>query len=225
MDSIEKRQMSESVLVGSLLVLTGGFLDAYSYLCRGEVFANAQTGNIVLLGIQIAEGDWSMALQYLLPVVIFAVGIYMAEQLRWLLKQKDGFHWRQIVLAIEMLVVFCTAFLGPAFNWLANSMISFVCALQVESFRKIRGNACATTMCTGNLRSAAELMYRYHQTGDGVLLKKSGIYYLLILLFIVGAFFGGLVTNQLQYKASLLALVPLFLCFLIMFREEEQAGR
>ena len=63
MDSIEKRQMSESVLVGSLLVLTGGFLDAYSYLCRGEVFANAQTGNIVLLGIQIAEGDWSMALR------------------------------------------------------------------------------------------------------------------------------------------------------------------
>lgn len=104
-------------------------------------------------------------------------------------------------------------------------MISFVCALQVESFRKIRGNACATTMCTGNLRSAAELMYRYRQTGDGVLLKKSGIYYLLILLFIVGAFFGGLVTNQLQYKASLLALIPLFLCFLIMFREEEQAGK
>ena len=109
------------------------------------------TGNIVLLGIQIAEGDWSMALQYLLPVVIFAVGIYMAEQLRWLLKQKDGFHWRQIVLAIEMLVVFCTAFLGPAFNWLANSMISFVCALQVESFRKIRATPalppCVPAIC------------------------------------------------------------------------------
>ena len=41
-------QMSETVLIGSLLALAGGFLDAYTYICRGGVFANAQTGNIVL---------------------------------------------------------------------------------------------------------------------------------------------------------------------------------
>ena len=42
-------QMSDSLLVGALLSFTGGFQDAYTYLCRGKVFANAQTGNIVLL--------------------------------------------------------------------------------------------------------------------------------------------------------------------------------
>ena len=43
-------QMSESLLLGVLLAVAGGFFDAYTYLCRGKVFANAQTGNIVLSG-------------------------------------------------------------------------------------------------------------------------------------------------------------------------------
>ena len=41
-------QPSESLAVGFLLALTGGLLDAYSYLNRGEVFATAETGNLVL---------------------------------------------------------------------------------------------------------------------------------------------------------------------------------
>ena len=52
------RQMSETFLMGTLLALTGGFLDAYTYMSRGGVFANAQTGNIVLLGLNMASGQW-----------------------------------------------------------------------------------------------------------------------------------------------------------------------
>ena len=48
------RQMSESVRIGIFLTMAGGFMDAYSYICRGKVFANAQTGNIVLLGQSLA---------------------------------------------------------------------------------------------------------------------------------------------------------------------------
>ena len=71
----EKKQMSDSILLGILLILAGGFLDAYTYLCRGEVFANAQTGNIVLLGLSLAHGQWRTALQYVLPIVVFALGL------------------------------------------------------------------------------------------------------------------------------------------------------
>ena len=45
-----KTQMSESMALAVFLTLAGGFQDAYSYNCRGKVFANAQTGNLVLLG-------------------------------------------------------------------------------------------------------------------------------------------------------------------------------
>lgn len=39
------RQMSESIELGIVLALAGGFMDAYSYMCRDGVFANAQTGD------------------------------------------------------------------------------------------------------------------------------------------------------------------------------------
>lgn len=34
-------------------------MDAYSYLYRGEVFANAQTGNILLLSVCLSQGRWA----------------------------------------------------------------------------------------------------------------------------------------------------------------------
>ena len=46
-------QISESLALGIFLTLAGGFQDAYSYNVRDHVFANAQTGNIVLLGQNI----------------------------------------------------------------------------------------------------------------------------------------------------------------------------
>ena len=56
---------SESYLVGVLLAIAGGYLDVYTYICRGGVFANAQTGNIVLLGISMADQNWDKILFYI----------------------------------------------------------------------------------------------------------------------------------------------------------------
>ncbi len=53
-----KKQMSETFLIGAILAVVGGYLDAYTLRCRGHVFANAQTGNIVLLGVKAAEREW-----------------------------------------------------------------------------------------------------------------------------------------------------------------------
>lgn len=53
-----KRQMSDTFLIAVLLAVVGGSLDAYSYVARGHVFANAQTGNIVLFGLHLA--GWRM---------------------------------------------------------------------------------------------------------------------------------------------------------------------
>lgn len=55
------KQMSESIELGILLALSGGLMDAYSYIYRDHVFANAQTGNILLFGIQLAEKNWTAA--------------------------------------------------------------------------------------------------------------------------------------------------------------------
>ena len=51
-------QMSESFLIAGILSVSGGLQDAYTYMYRGKVFANAQTGNIVLLSANLMDGNW-----------------------------------------------------------------------------------------------------------------------------------------------------------------------
>ena len=70
-----QRLVSETMRLGILLALSGGLMDAYSYLFRGEVFANAQTGNILLCSVALSQGEWGVAVQYAFPVLAFGLGI------------------------------------------------------------------------------------------------------------------------------------------------------
>lgn len=154
--------MSDAFLTGAFLAVVGGFLDAYTYICRGAVFANAQTGNIVLMGIAF-RGEFFRAGQYIIPILAFVAGILISETIKENFRKNSFLHWRQIILAFEIVILVLSAFLpsSRANNLITNTLVSFVCSLQVQSFRTVNGNSIATTMCTGNLRSAAELLFSF----------------------------------------------------------------
>lgn len=210
-------QMSESVTAGLLLAFTGGLTDAYTYMCRGGVFANAQTGNIVLLGINIADGHWTKATFYLIPIMSFAIGVVFSELIKSHFKNSTTIHWRQIILGIEFAVLFAVGFIPTGtYNAAANIAVAFVCSLQVQSFRKIKGNPYATTMCTGNLRSATEHLCKFRSTKDKHLLFSSIQYYCVIVFFILGAAAGTLLTLVYGARAIWTACVTLATVFIIM---------
>lgn len=215
-----RENISETLLVGALLAVVGGFLDAYTYLCRGGVFANAQTGNIVLVGLRLAGGDYRGCLYYLVPIAAFAVGVFAAEGIRQRYQNHDKFHWRQVVLAFEALVLFAIAFIPQSGNMLANVLVSFVCSLQVQSFRKIYGNAYATTMCTGNLRSASENLWAYCRAKNPADLQNSLRYYGVIVFFVLGAILGAALTRALQVYAIFFACAVLVLVFALLAFEK-----
>ena len=195
---MKQLQPSETLPVGLLLALAGGLLDGYSYLNRGQVFATAETGNIVLMGINLAQGQLDQALHYLLPILAFALGAECGA----------------------ILLVSCLP-CGPL-DPLANIIISFTSALQVESFRKFQGCGCVTTMCTGNLRSGTEHLFHWFFHREGTALEKVRVYYGLIGSFIAGAVLSGLLTPLFAGRTILAALVPLLSAFLIMLRGEKR---
>lgn len=224
MEQTTHRQMSESFRLGAVLALTGGFLDAYTYLIRGGVFANAQTGNIVLLGVRLMEGDWGGAGHYLVPILAFAAGVLAAELIRGRFRGAQALHWRQITVAAELLLLAAVAFLPAALDNAANVLVAFVCAVQVESFRKVNGNAFATTMCTGNLRSGTERLYLWGKTGERDHGHRAAQYYGIIVFFIVGAALGAWCSGRLGQRAVLGACVLLLAAFLLMFQRKPLAG-
>lgn len=182
-------QMSDAYLTALFLTLSGGFQDAYAYCFRGQVFANAQTGNIVLLSAHLLHGSWGNALHYAIPLVAFVTGTCFAELIRGAFRYARRLHWRQTILLIEITLLFFVGFI-PIDN-IANAMISFVCAMQVQSFRKMRGNSYASTMCIGNLRSGTEMLCAFFHTHERNLLRDALRYGGVILSFAAGAGLGS----------------------------------
>jgi uncharacterized membrane protein YoaK (UPF0700 family) len=217
--SENKIAIHESFSVGALLALAGGFLDAYTYLSRGGVFANAQTGNMVLLGIRLAERNWSGAVRYLIPIIAFAAGVLLAEWIQSALKNRANVRWRQAVLLLEIALLIVIGFVPDgSWNWTVNVAVSFVCALQVEAFRTMHGLSYATTMCTGNLRSGTESLFFYFQTKNRILLSNGIKYYAIIVVFILGAVLGVFLTGWLTERAVWVPAGLLIIVFLLLFQ-------
>ena len=218
----KKVQISESIELGILLALSGGFMDAYSYIGRGEVFANAQTGNMLLLGVHLSEGNIPAAIRYLCPVLAFTFGIALSDIVRNL--GKGGhLHWRQISVVTEAIILVIVSFFPQSHNLLANSLTSLACGIQVETFRKIHGNGIATTMCIGNLRSGTQNIYTFFQTKKRDALEKGLLYYGIILCFICGAIIGNQCIKYLHERAILVSSALLLLSFIMMFITRDEA--
>mgnify|MGYP002640835413 CR=1 FL=1 len=213
--------MSESFLTAVFLSLSGGLQDAYTYLFRGKVFANAQTGNIVLLSSNIMDGQWDRVLHYLVPLCAFALGVLVAEKMRESFCNMQRLHWRQLVVLGEVLLLFIVGFLPQEQNLLANAIVSFSCAMQVQAFRKVHGYPFASTMCIGNLRSGMDALVAFGHSHDKNALWKSLHYFAIIFIFALGAGIGtqcvGIFGERTIWLSCALLLVSL--CF--MFIKED----
>ena len=218
---MNKRQISESIEVGVFLALSGGFMDAYSYINRGKVFANAETGNIILMALKVCEGKFFEAVNYLIPIISFAVGVAICEIIKYRKERINMIHWRQILVLFEIFAFIVVGFLPQEMNRVANSIISMISGIQFATFPKIRGTAMATTMCTGNLKTGTQNMYRGIKTGDKSAIEKGLYYYVCILVFILGTMVGYFAVKLMAEKAIFLAALAMINIFIMMFKEFE----
>lgn len=206
--------------VACMLTLMGGFLDAYTYTCRDGVFANAQTGNVVKLGIALANGDGWLVLRYIIPIMAFILGVLISM---WFCRHHFG---RQYILVIEGIILAIVSLIPSSLltNLLANVLVSFVCAMQAEAFRKVSGLGYASTMCTGNLRSMTECLENFFVMGDRESWNSVKRYMIILVCFVSGVIAGIWLTNQLSICAINLLFIPLSLALFQMTFPEKVIG-
>ena len=85
--------MCERNWVYDVLMAVAGFFGAYTYLLRGNVFCNAQTGNVVLMGLALGAGAWGQALYYLIPISAYILGALVSELLPNPVKRRLPLRW------------------------------------------------------------------------------------------------------------------------------------
>lgn len=172
-----------------ILTLSGGLMDAYSYVNRGNVFSNAQTGNLILLGINISIGNFNNMIIYLCPILSFVVGILLAVFLKNKFHKK-GFYFEVIVISLEIIIMLISMFIPQTLNIVCTSLLSLACGLQVETFRSFHQHSIATTMCIGNLRAGTESFAEFFDKKDLKYLKDSLLYFTIVFVFVLGAVLG-----------------------------------
>ncbi|MBR1862588.1 MAG: DUF1275 domain-containing protein [Ruminococcus sp.] len=216
------RHIAEYFGVGAVLTFVGGFLDAYTYICRDGVFANAQTGNMVLMAIRLTEGRFGQALHYLLPILSFAAGVLIVEKIKALYNDHPRVHWHRITVIAEMAVILAVGFLPSGMNSLANILVSMTSAMQMEGFRRINGKVYVTTMCTGNLRSGTESLFSFFHTGDKVKRREALLYYSIILIFILGAALGAFLTTALGIRTVWLCIIGEAAALILLMTDKDK---
>ena len=221
----EQTHQGESLPVACLLTFAAGLLDIYSYMIRGHVFANAITGNLVLLGMNLAAGEWLNCGRYLFAISAYGAGILVANIIHEKMPLPWGLSWKQFVLFLEIVVLLPVAFI-PSGDWnlLVNGMISFTCAMQVRAFQHVHGLPFVSTTCTGNLRKGTNALFSglfHHDLNE---IRKAHHYYLVILSFVLGAVTGAFAFRDV-FPYAVFIIPAVFLVVLWIISVEKKLKR
>ena len=156
----QARQRVGTLGIGALLASAGGFLDGFTYVGHGHVFANAMTGNVVLLGISCFSGSWqhrpspSAGDPGLRGWHIRVGGDAVAfETPRCQRPLSRGSRLEIGVLLVLSLLPATTA------DILFTTSIAFAASVQVQTFREVNGHSFNSTFTTGNLRTLSEAAF------------------------------------------------------------------
>lgn len=218
-----KNEISQSLGMLIFIIISGGLQDAYSYFCRDGVFANAQTGNVVFLSVNIVNGDVYGVLKYLVPILSFSLGAILAKVLFFAMDKRKTF-WKQMVLLIEAVALFSVGFMPQSMNLYANALVSFACAMQVLAFDQIYGNDFASTMCIGNIVRMSGSLVTAIAKKDKTAAKRCGLYFIVVVIFAIGAGAGYLLQKLVgNYAIMFSALLTFIASFAFIGKENRQS--
>ena len=206
----------EQLMFCLLLTAVGGFFDAYTFVNCGGIFANAQTGNLIFVGIDLIEGNFSEVLHYSIPILSFVIGVLVSKFIETKYKELSIFKHIYMLLLIQIVALIIISIKHEYFGVdVRPIVISFICAIQFDGFRKVNNLVFASVFCTGNLRSMSEHLYKYF-----VLKKKESkipflIYLSVITVFLLGVILGAAMSKYFLHKAI---IVPIFIiCINLIF--------
>jgi uncharacterized membrane protein YoaK (UPF0700 family) len=188
---------ANGIAAAGVLSACAGFLDGFAYLGHGHIFASAMTGNMVLLGITLAQ-SLPKALAYALPLLAYAVGVITVSLLehprarRWL---PGSLHFMTLVIEIAVLTVI--PFLpGNLDDRTLVSLITASTAMQNTSFRNIGTRTYNSTIMTGNLQNFSNALTRSAWAANAAARAQLRDLGFTLTSFICGAVLGAYVTPR-----------------------------
>lgn len=213
----------EKYFIFELLTVAAGMMGLYTYNLRGEVFSNAQTGNIVKMAMAVGNGRIGAGLYYLIPFTAYVFGTVLSEILPEKIRSTHFIRWDTMLVGIEIIVLFLIGLIPLSWpDQIAQVLINFLCSMQFNTFRQAEGVPMATTFVTNHVRqigiSAARIIRHHEQEAEARL--KAWRHAKIILAFFTGGTVMTFACDYFAEKSIWLAIIPLSLCFVFMLRSD-----
>lgn len=213
------RNRPEGLLTAMLLAGVGGFLDAYTFVGYGGVFANAQTGNIVLFGVDAQAGHWRQAALHVPPVAAFMLGVAFAQT----------FAQPAVRAVVRRPTRWVLAAVAARPGWVPQqvvpSVIAFAAAVQVTTFRSLEGVGYSSTLTTSNLRTLTTSIYEWLGRRDGDSRHKAALLAWVVAAFAAGAGAGAVCTRLVHQRAAWFPAAVLALVLAVLVIETTRLDR
>lgn len=198
-----KKESILHVVVAFLLTFLGGFCDVYTFVTRGGVFANMQTGNLIKFFIHLINNQ-KFELMFILPILCFILGCILAAFMG---------KWKyQYIFTLSVLFA---SFLGCGFcpvsyEWdiICVCILSITGAMQFQAFRHCINLYYTSTMCTNNMRLLSESIVEKN--------KKKILFYLSIILMFSAGCAVGVLMSKIMGIYALCPFSSIYLLILIV---------
>lgn len=177
--TIVKRQMELHHAVSAI----GGFVGGYAIFNHCDIFANAQTGNLIRLVINACTGQLESILLIVLAFVIYAAGnVFYAVARKY-----SKISMKIVSFIVTSVCIALTGILSGINNdYIAVYPVFFLTPVQWNAFKTAGGNSSATTFSSNNVRMAVMLLTMYFLEKDRKALRNSRFYWATLLWFHMG---------------------------------------
>ena len=191
----------QSKRLALFLTFCAGYVDAYTFIVRGNTLVAGQTGNVVFLSVGLIQHDVSDASAKAMTLLSFMMGVFLLT----LYKEKLRIVKKPILSLIPLAILSIIIGFVPLTvdNIYLVPPLAFCMGLVTTAFGEVSGIAYNNAFMTGNIKRTMLAFGDYFRTKHTPFLREGLIFVSLLSSFVFGVVFSAYLTIYYQEKTIL----------------------
>ena len=196
------------------MTFCAGYVDAYTFIVRGNTLVAGQTGNVVFLSVGLIQQNVSDASAKVMTLLSFMMGVFLLT----LYKEKLRIVKKPILSLIPLAVLSIIIGFVPLSvdNIYLVPPLAFCMGLVTTAFGEVSGIAYNNAFMTGNIKRTMLAFGDYFRTKHTPFLREALIFVSLLTSFVLGVVFSAYLTIFYHEKTILGVPVMMSIFYLSM---------
>ena len=214
----------QSKRLALFLTFCAGYVDAYTFIVRGNTLVAGQTGNVVFLSVGLIQHNVSDASAKVMTLLSFMMGVFLLT----LYKEKLRIVKKSILSLIPLAVLSLIIGFVPQTvdNIYLVPPLAFCMGLVTTAFGEVSGIAYNNAFMTGNIKRTMLAFGDYFRTKHTPFLREGLIFVSLLSSFVFGVIFSAYLTIYYQEKTILgIPLMMSIFYFSMLFASWRKKGK